>query len=283
MTLRPLLCDTKVQHIIFPGGGIFFWWQAGVVKALQEKYDLSKRDIIMSGASAGSISCVLAACNVDMDKAMSSALRISDTAGIFTRRRGLAGIWGGLIEGWLHELLPDDCHVICSDRVNISVTTITPSLLPLHRRVISTFSSKKDVIDACLASVHVPFFIDGHFSRTYRGETCVDGSFLFFLHNIPWSLEEQFDGIHRALMVYHRDDKRLMKRKWGIFQTIDKKSLIEMFHMGYAYGSRQKEGRKTDNPTKPKCVYVSKSSSSLHINSEYMAIQDITDKVLEMM
>jgi predicted acylesterase/phospholipase RssA len=286
-----LQIGTKMEHIIFPGGGIFFWWQAGVVKALQQQYDLGRRDIIMSGASAGSITCILAACSVDMDAAMDAALRLSDTAGIFTQRRGLAGIWGDLIEKWLHEMLPDDCHVICSNRVNISVTTITTSFMPLHRRVINTFTSKQDIIDACLASVHVPYFIDGKFSRTYRGDTCVDGSFLFFLHNIPWSVTEQFDGTHRAMMVYHRNDKKLMKRKWGMFQTIDKESVLAMFSMGYNYGiqHRKQKQYKFDTPAKPMCVYKVGDNQSIYLNNNYSCktlltsdevVRDITTEVL---
>ena len=49
-------------RIVFPGGGIFFWWQAGAVKALQEMYKLEHYDF--AGASAGSLSAVFCACQV---------------------------------------------------------------------------------------------------------------------------------------------------------------------------------------------------------------------------
>ena len=52
-----VMAKTKPTHerprIVFPGGGIFFWWQAGAVKALQEFYDLDAYDF--AGASAGSL------------------------------------------------------------------------------------------------------------------------------------------------------------------------------------------------------------------------------------
>jgi hypothetical protein len=232
----PLLPMTKSKphHIIFPGGGIYFFWQAGNVKAMQETYDLKNGNFTMSGASAGSISSVLAACNVNMDNAMKVALRLSDQANIFTN--GLSRIWGKLIEKWLQEILPENSHIICSGKVNISITTITASFHPLHRKVVNMFSSKQDVIDACLTSVHIPYFIDGNFFRTYRGDRCVDGSFLFFLHNTPWCESEQFDGNQRALMLYHRRDTELMKHHWGVLQTIDRNSLVEMFNLGYNYG-----------------------------------------------
>lgn len=51
----------------------------------------------MAGASAGSLSAVMAATNVDMDNAFDVALRLSEENGVWTRKEGLAGIWGPMI------------------------------------------------------------------------------------------------------------------------------------------------------------------------------------------
>lgn len=52
-------------------------WQAGVISALQERYNLSSLDFV--GASAGSLAATLAACDADMDLAMKLALDLCDT------------------------------------------------------------------------------------------------------------------------------------------------------------------------------------------------------------
>jgi hypothetical protein len=39
-------------RLVFPGGGIFFWWQAGAITSLSKRIDLST--VPCSGASAGS-------------------------------------------------------------------------------------------------------------------------------------------------------------------------------------------------------------------------------------
>jgi hypothetical protein len=244
------------QLLIFPGGGIYFWWQAGLVKALQQRYDLQKHSLSMSGASAGSISCVMAICNVDMDHGMEVALRLADEASVFTRPGGLSGVWGGLIEKWLKELLPDDCHLTCSGKVNISVTSLTVTLVPLHRHVINSFESKQDLIDACLTSVHVPYFIDGNFFRKYRGEKCLDGSLLFFMHSIPWRTSYELGENPGACIFNHCNDQKLMQRNWGFLQTIDKKSFAEMFSLGYQYGLRWVKRQKYSiPPTRPESVW----------------------------
>ena len=237
---------TEQEMLIFPGGGIYFWWQAGVVKALQRHYNMKNDNLTLSGASAGSISCVMAVCNIDMDHAMNVAVRLADEAGIFTRTGGLAGIWGDLIETWLHELLPPDCHITCSGKVHISVTSLSASLRPMRRHVVNVFFSKSDLIDACLTSVHIPYFIDGEFSHTYRKEKCLDGSLLFFLQNSPWCACDEFGENHNAFIFDRCMDKKLMQRKWGFLETIKKEHFKEMFSMGHAYGLRWIQKQKKD-------------------------------------
>jgi hypothetical protein len=221
--------DTS-QHLFFPGGGSYFWWQSGTVQALKERFDLKHGNFKMHGASAGSVSCVMAACNVNLYDAMEANFDLPAKSDVFTH--------GRLIEIWLHRILPHDCHIICSGKVNISITTITATCMPLRRKVINLFSSKQDLIDACLASSHIPFVLDGNFSRTFHGDTCVDGSVLFLLQNTPWSESELLGGNQHTLMLYHRNDTQLMKHHWGVLQTLDKKSLVAMFNMGYDYGIR---------------------------------------------
>lgn len=52
-------------------------WQAGAITALQERYDLSAVDFV--GASAGALAATLAACDADMNLAMTLALELCDT------------------------------------------------------------------------------------------------------------------------------------------------------------------------------------------------------------
>ena len=227
------------QHLIWSGGGVYFWWQAGTIHALREKFDLKHGNFSMYGASAGSISSVLAACGVDMHAAMEENFNLPDKSDVFTH--------GRLIELWLHRILPPDCHTLCSGKVHISITTITAACIPLRRKVVNTFSSKQDLIDACLASSHIPFFLDGKFSRSFRGDSCVDGSLLFLLHNKPWTGPELNQ---HALLFYHRDDAdSRVQHNWGVLHTLDKKELVCMFNLGYAYGVRLLDAQRDQSMT----------------------------------
>lgn len=101
--------SSSSAHFIFPGGGIFFYWQAGVVSYLREQgYDLG--GITLAGASAGALTATLTAADVDFYDATQLALDLAEEAGVWDRRGGLQGVWGSLIERWLDEILP--CNVV---------------------------------------------------------------------------------------------------------------------------------------------------------------------------
>ncbi|CAM9782980.1 unnamed protein product [Ectocarpus sp. 6 AP-2014] len=209
----------------FPGGGIFFWWQAGVISALQERYNLSSLDFV--GASAGSLAATLAACDADMDLAMKLALDLCDTNEIWTRPLGLAGVWGAMVEDWLDELLPYDADVICRDRVHLLVIGIWPR--PFRRRAVSDFTSKSDLIKACMASVHIPWFMDKHFSARHRGGRFVDGSFRA-------SREDLSLGDDRPTVYFDYDEDEVMAARRGKFLSLtNQEGLLFMRQRGYEH------------------------------------------------
>jgi predicted acylesterase/phospholipase RssA len=140
----------RSTHLLFPGGGIFFYWQAGVVTYLREgSYDLSKCGF--SGASAGALTATLAVTGVDVYEATDLALKLAADAGVWDRRGGLQGIWGPLIEEWLDELLPPSIEDVEDGRLSLLVTNI-PSFT---KTKVSQFADRQDLIQCNLASIHL--------------------------------------------------------------------------------------------------------------------------------
>ena len=182
----PLVC--------FPGGGTLFWWQMGAATKLFELYDVS--DVVMPGYSAGALAAGLSRCGVEPVKAHDVAFKLADDAGVFTNPLGLACKWGRLVYAWLDELLPANAHNLCDGLAAVVLTKLTP--LP---RVATTkrFGTRDDLIFSLMASTHIPFFMDGCFTRTLPDTTTtcttttvpaaaspgtirvVDGGFLEFL------------------------------------------------------------------------------------------------------
>ena len=200
--------DGSNRVIAFTGGGLFYWWQAGWIS--QQKF--YPTDVFV-GASAGSLSAALAKCEVDADLAFDLAIQLCDEYRVFEEPLGLGGRWGIIVRDWLERLLPVDAAERCRGNVAILVTQLGPlednplgvlGWPPLRRSRIADFSDRADLVDCLMASVHIPFFMDGQFFATFRGKPCIDGSFLIQ----PGELSA---GANRAasIMVDHKDDASL--------------------------------------------------------------------------
>jgi predicted acylesterase/phospholipase RssA len=230
-------------HVVFPGGGIFFYWQAGAVTYLRENgYDLGGGGVSFSGASAGALTATLTATGVDFERATDLALHLAADAGVWDRTGGLQGIWGPMIEQWLDELLPPNALDLVQDnRLSLLITDV-PSF---GKERVQEFHSRDDLIRCCRTSVHIPWFLDGKLYTKFREKRYIDGSFLAQPHHyVPDDRQDALvlnyaddpayhgtglldfveavnpDGIYNML----RDGKRFAKRleEQGAFQILPK-------------------------------------------------------------
>ena len=118
--------------------------------------------------------------------------------------------WSGYVRRWLDSCLPADACERCNGRLHISVTELTPRF---GTTTISTYESRSDLIDAVLASVHVPFWMDPRFCTSFRGTSCIDGSVYLprlsqpeLLSRPPYALP---DGKSADVRVFQFDDPRM--------------------------------------------------------------------------
>lgn len=84
----------------------------------------------------------------------------------------------------------------------------------------SIYSDRDDLIDAVLASVHVPFWMDPRFSTRFRGRQYIDGSVYLprlsepeLLSRPPYMLP---DGSPPGVRVYQFDDARMQAAYPGL-------------------------------------------------------------------
>ncbi|KAK9826079.1 hypothetical protein WJX74_010834 [Apatococcus lobatus] len=211
------------------GGGIFFFWQQGVTQYLQEHFEMDEVPLI--GASAGALVATLAACKVDSETALQVAYRLSLENDLFERPLGLAGIWGQLIVAWLDELLPANAADICRDRLKLIVTNV-PSF---RQAYVSDYSDKQDLIQANMASVHIPFFLDLRPCKWYKGALRIDGSLSDFLFSNNGELL-QCGG--RSFVMDYAQDTELSFQRLEFMQLRSYESVMQLMKQGRAYAAR---------------------------------------------
>ncbi|CAD7702017.1 unnamed protein product [Ostreobium quekettii] len=223
--------------LAFGGGGIYFWWELGCIQWLSEHYDLRKT--LMVGASGGALAATLAATGVDSEAALESAHRLGKQYGIWERPLGLMGVWGQIVREWLEELLPENAGELCRDRVEVLVTK-----LPfLELASISDFTSKADLIDANIASVHVPFFMDGQFSTLTRGEWCIDGSFQDFITS---SNSDLLTCGGNTVLFDYLQDSYLASERADFMSLKEYDEVKKLMDLGYRHAQRLYDGGEFD-------------------------------------
>jgi len=215
-------------RLVFPGGGIFFFWQAGAVTRLRDLgYGVSRATV--SGASAGALTATMTAAGVDFVDATERAIEIGRDVGLWRRPTGLFGIWGSLIVRWLDDVLPDDAVDHANERVSLLLTPF-PSIFEKER--VTRFEDKSDLIRCNLASMHLPYFLDGCLASTYKNNRYIDGSFL----SKP---SDHFPGyVERSLMVFDfQHDPMFAGRKKEFVSLFAEDAIRALFERGFDYAS----------------------------------------------
>ena len=110
--------------VMFSGGGFFFWWQAGVFHSLRLK-NKQKMDLAcFCGCSCGAIMAALACCDVKINKAKATALRIAGEKKIWSSKIRMISHIADSVREFLQELLPANACDLCRNRLKIYVTRV---------------------------------------------------------------------------------------------------------------------------------------------------------------
>lgn len=224
-------------HLIFPGGGIYFYWQAGAVTYLREQgYDLAATT--MTGASAGALTATLTATDVDFYKATELALSLAADAGVWDRRRGLQGIWGPIIHNWLDELLPEDAiqRVNSNARLSLLVTPI-PSF---GKEKINNFRDREDLISCNAASVHLPWFLNSKLTATFRDRQYIDGSFLARAKDYKCNARN-VKSSQPLILNYSLDPSYQSRRLSSFVNAVNPDGIYKMLEDGKRYARTMEE------------------------------------------
>lgn len=212
----------KNNILVFNGGGKYFFWNLGVAHYLNTQYDLSSSLFI--GTSAGALSSVLTVCQVEPDSVVTCVEELCQKYKVYDRFFGLFGIWSMMVEEWLDMLLPINAHELCNHKVYIMINRIHCT-----KMIISNFSSRKDLIDCLLTTIHIPFFMNYFPFRRFRGYWCFDGSFCTFQYIF------KIFGNQKYYYFHYSQDKR-MNAKNGQLQTSTLKTLKKLIQYGFCYG-----------------------------------------------
>ena len=224
------------RRLCCTGGALFFYHQLGIATALSEQgIDLSQARYV--GASAGSLTAVLCRCGVDFNTVVRHAYELALRQNVYEKPLGLATVWGALIREWLHDLLPDDAASRCSGSVRLLLCRALP--LPPKRLLVDEFKSNVDLVEACMASCHLPFFLNGYPLKRWRGSLCIDGS--LFARSEVVAQQDVLDEGDNAVLVNPYADPWVLERKRSFLRLTTLDGLFEMVERGREFTLEESE------------------------------------------
>jgi hypothetical protein len=103
---------------------------------------------------------------------------------------------------------------------------------------VNEFQSKVDLIEAMMASAHVPFALDGRPFLRFRGKRCWDGSFPDFIYANNSHLIKR-DG--KALVVDYAMDDELGWKRGDFLKLRSYDEIMGLIDKGYSWAERQLE------------------------------------------
>jgi len=202
---------------------------------------LQNTDVQVVGSSAGSLAATILMTGGDFDRAAEYAIYQTTREGLWDKPTGLAFVWGAIVREWLNEIIPQDADVKNIRNLHLTATPVNffkpPTLL-------NNFGDKKELIDACMASCHVPFFLDGKAVSRYRNRSFIDGSFWPYVGQQIVYPKPPYPAVYDESEIYYIDwtlDEEFRKRqsKTTFVSLITPEGLRDMMNSGYAFMSEE--------------------------------------------
>ncbi|TGZ67542.1 hypothetical protein CRM22_004725 [Opisthorchis felineus] len=176
-------------NLSFAGCGFLGLYHVGVVCCLRKFAPHLYKNRPVSGASAGALTAACLVCDVNIGKytfwfvlsrlPLSLAEIVQYICELIKNcRQYFFGPFDPrfkvnehLREG-LSRILPSDAHILCSERLSISLTSYST-----HKNVVvNRFKDRDELISAILCSTFIPIF-SGFMPAVFRGQLVLDGGF----------------------------------------------------------------------------------------------------------
>lgn len=219
---------SKKEVFVFQGGGQYIYWMLGMVEYIKRWKDM--KDIVMIGASSGALCAALVASGSSSDDVLRATQKVYDKHRPTERWFGVFGIWSTMLEEWLDELLPMNAHEICTDKVHVIISRFIGPWMS-----VSSFESRRDLIECLLTSSHVPLYMNYMPFRKFRGHWCYDGDFSIKKQD-DYELFGKF-GYKYHHINYYEDENR----KGNPLKTYQLNIFQNMVRRGYEHAQKKYE------------------------------------------
>ncbi|XP_006980315.1 patatin-like phospholipase domain-containing protein 5 isoform X2 [Peromyscus maniculatus bairdii] len=165
----------------FAGSGFLGLYHVGATQCLHQRAPrILQGARCFYGSSAGALNAMTIVCGMSTDYSCSNLLGMVKhverlSLGIFHPAYGPIEH----IRKQLQDTLPDNCHILASQRLGISMTRWPDG----KNRIVTDFATRDELIQALICSLYFPLYC-GTIPPAFRGERYIDGA---LSNNLPFS------------------------------------------------------------------------------------------------
>ena len=152
ITLNGRMARNVITNFSFSGCGFLLPYHLGVANYLQNTFLLDKKTSKLAGASGGAIASVGLAANISVEDMFTQVKDMAE----YCRQHGTAWKLENYLRDALDQVLPSNVVELLDNRVSIATTQVYPKQ---EICIYSSFSNKKDVIEAIVVSCFIPSYL----------------------------------------------------------------------------------------------------------------------------
>ncbi|KAK3238242.1 hypothetical protein CYMTET_51730 [Cymbomonas tetramitiformis] len=160
----------------FSASGLLFPYYIGVIEVLLDA-GLITDETHIAGTSGGGLVSACIANGVQPQQLLDTVCMLYENLRDYgSPLDAFAGRLEGPLRLALASLLPTDAHLGAAGRTSISVTQMWPP--PMSGDIVTSWSSKADLIDCIVASCYLPGFLGSKPAANFRERPCWDGGMI---------------------------------------------------------------------------------------------------------
>ncbi|XP_074215216.1 patatin-like phospholipase domain-containing protein 4 isoform X1 [Camelus bactrianus] len=215
----------KHINLSFAACGFLGIYHLGAASALRRHGKKLLKDVkAFAGASAGSlVASVLLTAPEKIEECNEFTYKFAEE----TRRQLLGAVTPGYdfmarLRSGMESILPANAHELAHNRLHISITNTKTR----ENDLVSSFSSREDLIKVLLASSFVPVYA-GLKPVEYRGQKWVDGGFTNSLPILPVGRTVTISPFSGRLDISPQDEEQL-----GLYVNVTNQNILVFAHAG---------------------------------------------------
>eukprot|EP00039_Didymoeca_costata_P029921 m.27050 g.27050 ORF g.27050 m.27050 type:complete len:314 (+) comp7857_c0_seq1:383-1324(+) len=161
----------------FSGAGFLSLFHVGAATRLKELNVISTKTQLY-GCSGGALAAASVIAEIPVDDVIEFHLETMRHC----QKHGYFGNVGKVLYELLDRNLPSNAPEIFNKRLGVGVLSVWPMS---GFEIVNEFKDKRDLIDALMATCHIPFYLEPRFCTKYRGKYVIDGGMNTQLNPMP--------------------------------------------------------------------------------------------------